>query len=79
MRSAAKCDHISQKNRPHLHQDNILKISTMSGIIYAAISGKQVVNAFNGPANSEVAELSAKLLNQIDLSVDTKKSYSSKG
>ncbi len=50
-----------------------------SSIVYSAISGKQTVNAFNGPANPEVAELTAKLMNQIDLSVDTKKSYSSKG
>jgi len=48
-------------------------------IIYSAVSGKSSVSTFNGPSNTEISDLSARLLQSIDLSQDTKKSYSAKG
>lgn len=53
--------------------------ANQGAIIYAVVSGKSQVSAFNGANKPEVADMAQKVLQQVDLNVDTKKSYSSKG
>lgn len=48
-------------------------------IVYTVVSGKQQLSAFNGPVRQEIADMANKVLQQVDLTFDTKKSYSSKG
>jgi hypothetical protein len=50
-----------------------------AGILYAAVQGKHSVAASRGGSRSDVADLASKLLSQVDLKVETKKSYASKG
>jgi hypothetical protein len=52
---------------------------SQGAIIYTVIGPRSGVSAFNGPARPDVADMAAKVLQQVDLSVNTKKSYSSKG
>jgi len=49
------------------------------GILYSAVQGKHSVSASRGGSRADVAELASKLLSQVDLKLETKKSYASKG